>query len=234
MIAPLTNYTIKGAIWYQGESNTGRPEEYSTLFPAMINNWREKWQLGDFPFLFVQLHNFMESYDYPTESNWALTREAQLNALRLPNTAMAVAIDLGEWNDIHPLNKKDVAKRLALAAQKTAYSEKGIVASGPIYKSMVIKGDSIILTFSDIGTGFMIKDGDELKGFAIAGEDRIFVWANTKIINNQVIVWNQKVKNPVAVRYAWANNPEGANLYNKEGLPASPFRTDNWILRLND
>jgi len=230
MIAPLTNFNIKGVVWYQGESNTGRPEEYSKLFPALICDWREKWQIGDFPFLYVQLPNYLESYDYPVESNWALTREAQLHALSVPNTAMVVAIDLGEWNDIHPMNKKDVAKRLALAARKTAYNEKGIVASGPIYKSMAIKGGRIFITFSDIGTGLMIKDGNELKRFAISGEDKKFVWAKAKIKNNKVVVWNDKVKNPVAVRYAWANNPEGANLYNKEGLPASPFRTDNWKL----
>ncbi|MBN2350139.1 MAG: sialate O-acetylesterase [Bacteroidales bacterium] len=228
MIAPLTDYSIKGVIWYQGESNTGRPFEYKTLFPAMINNWREKWQQGDFPFLYVQLHNFMKSYDYPTESNWALTREAQLEALSLPNTAMAVAIDLGEWNDIHPLNKKDVAKRLALAAYKIAYGEKNIVSSGPLYQSMIIKWDSIELSFSNIGSGLTIKDGAVLKHFAIAGEDGKFIWAKAKIADNKVIVWSEKVKKPVAVRYAWADNPEGANLYNKEGLPASPFRTDNW------
>ncbi len=226
MIAPLTKYSIKGVLWYQGESNTGRPLEYATLFPAMINNWREKWHQGDFPFLYVQLHNFMKSYDYPTESNWALTREAQLEALSLPNTAMAVAIDLGEWNDIHPLNKKDVAKRLALAAYKIAYGENDVVSSGPLYKSMVIKGDSIELSFSNIGSGLLIKDGNELKHFAIVGQDGKYVWAKAKITDNKVIVWSEKVKKPVAVRYAWADNPEGANLYNREGLPASPFRTD--------
>ena len=229
MVSPLTSFAIKGVIWYQGESNTGRPLEYATLFPELIKNWREKWGQGDFPFIYVQLHNFMESYDYPTESNWALTREAQLHALSLPNTAMAVAIDLGEWNDIHPLNKKDVGKRLALAAQKIAYNEVDVVSSGPIYRSMEIEGDSIILTFSDIGSGLMIKGGGELKRFAIAGQDRKFIWAKAKIADNKVIVWHEKVKKPAAVRYAWADNPEGANLYNKEGLPASPFRTDNWI-----
>jgi sialate O-acetylesterase len=228
MISPLTSYAIKGVIWYQGESNTGRPQEYATLFPALIKNWREKWGQGDFPFIYVQLHNFMENYDYPTDSNWALTREAQLHALTSPNTAMAVAIDLGEWNDIHPLNKKDVGKRLALAAQKIAYDDVDVVSSGPIYRSMEIKGDSIILTFSDTGTGLMVKGEGELKHFAIAGQDEKFVWAEAKITGNKVIVWSEKVKNPAAVRYAWADNPEGANLYNKEGLPASPFRTDNW------
>jgi sialate O-acetylesterase len=229
MIAPLTNYSIKGVIWYQGESNTDRPLEYDSLFPAMITNWRDKWNQGDFPFIYVQLHNFMESYGYPTESNWALTRDAQLHALSLPNTAMAVAIDLGEWNDIHPLNKKDVAKRLALAAQKTAYNQQNIVSSGPIYQSMRIENDSIIITFSDIGNGLIIKGGGELKYFAIAEHDRKFVWANAKISGDKVIVWSEKVKMPVAARYAWADNPDGANLYNSEGLPASPFRTDNWI-----
>jgi len=229
MISPLTDYAIKGVIWYQGESNTGRPSEYATLFPALIKNWREKWERGDIPFIYVQLHNFMESYDYPTESNWALTREAQLHALSLPNTAMAVTIDLGEWNDIHPLNKKDVGQRLALAAQKIAYNDADIVSSGPIYRSMEIENDSIILTFSDIGSGLMIKGGGELKCFAIAGQDKKFVWARAKIADDKVIVWCEKVKKPAAVRYAWADNPEGANLYNKEGLPASPFRTDNWI-----
>jgi sialate O-acetylesterase len=228
MIAPLTNYTIKGVIWYQGESNTGRPQEYAALFPALIKNWREKWGQGDFPFIYVQLHNFMESYDYPTKSNWALTREAQLHALSLPNTAMAVAIDLGEWNDIHPLNKKDVGKRLALAAQKSAYGDVDVVSSGPIYRTMEIVGDSIILAFSDTGSGLMVKGGEELKSFAIAGQDKKFVWAKAKIVDDKVIVWSEKVKKPAAVRYAWADNPEEANLYNKEGLPASPFRTDNW------
>jgi sialate O-acetylesterase len=230
MIAPLTNYCIKGVVFYQGESNTDRPIDYASLFPALIKDWRDKWELGDFPFLYVQLHNYMESYDYPTESKWALTREAQLHALSLPNTAMVVAIDLGEWNDLHPLNKKDVAGRLALAAYKTAYKEKDIVSSGPIYKSMAINNDSIELSFSDIGSGLIIKGGGELKHLAIAGMDRKFVWARAKITGNKLIVWNENIKNPVAVRYAWADNPEGANLYNQEGLPASPFRTDNWQL----
>ncbi len=228
MIAPLTRYTIRGVIWYQGESNAERPQEYARLFPALINNWREKWGQGDFPFLFVQLHNFMESHEYPTESNWALTREAQMRALSLPNTAMAVAIDLGEWNDIHPLNKKDVAERLILAARKTAYGEENVVASGPMYQSMEIQGDSIVLSFSETGSGLVAQGGGELKHFAIAGKDRKFVWAGARIDGNRVVVWNKHVKNPVAVRYAWADNPEGANLYNREGLPAAPFRTDDW------
>lgn len=228
MISPLTDFAIKGVIWYQGESNTDRPLEYASLFPALIKCWRTEWAQGDFPFLYVQLANYMEQQEYPTESDWALTRESQLKALTLPNTAMAVAIDLGVWNDIHPLNKKDVAKRLALSAQKTAYNEKDVVASGPLYKSMKIKGDSIILFFSDIGSGLMVKGGGSLKEFAIAGKDKKFVWAKASIKNNNVVVWSGNVKNPVAVRYAWADNPEDSNLYNKEGLPTSPFRTDNW------
>ena len=228
MISPLTNFSIKGVVWYQGESNTNRPDEYAKLFPAMIKNWRKKWNQGNFPFLFVQLHNFMKSYNHPTESNWARTREAQMEALELPNTAMAVAIDLGEWNDIHPLNKKDVAKRLALAARKTAYNENDLVASGPVFQSMKINGKKAELTFSNVGSGLAAKGGDKLKQFAVAGADKKFVWAKANIKGNKVIVWSPEVKNPVAVRYAWADNPEGANLHNKEGLPASPFRTDDW------
>jgi sialate O-acetylesterase len=228
MIAPLINYKIKGVIWYQGESNAERPWEYFKLFSAMINDWRTNWNEGNFPFLFVQLPNFMEAKKEPSESNWALLREAQLKTLSLPETGIAVAIDIGEWNDIHPLDKKDVGKRLALAAQKVAYGDKEVVSSGPIYRSMKIEGNKIILSFYNIGTGLMAKGNSELKCFAIAGEDSQFVWAKAKIEGDKVIVWNDKIANPVAVRYAWADNPEGANLFNKDGLPASPFRTDKW------
>ncbi len=228
MIAPLLNYSIKGVIWYQGESNASRkPSEYYKLFSALITNWRQKWNQGGFPFLYVQLANFMDVKDQPSESNWAELREAQLKTLSVPKTAMAVAIDVGEWNDIHPLNKLDVGKRLALAAQKVAYGE-DIVYSGPIYKSMKIDGNKIILSFTHTGGGLVAKGCSELKQFAIAGRNKKFVWAKAKIEGNNVIVSSDKVLKPVAVRYAWSNNPEGANLYNKEGLAASPFRTDDF------
>ncbi len=226
MIAPLLNYKIKGVIWYQGESNTDKPLEYQKLFPAVIADWRKKWNQEDFPFLYVQLANFMEVKDQPSESNWAELREAQLKTLAVPNTAMAVTIDIGEWNDVHPLNKKDVGRRLALAAQKVAYGEKEVVHSGPIYQSMKTEGNKIIITFTNTGGGLIAKGSGQLRHFAIAGEDKNFVWAKAKINGNKIIVWNDQVTNPVAVRYAWADNPEGTNLYNEEGLPASPFRTD--------
>ncbi|MEO2127166.1 MAG: sialate O-acetylesterase [Christiangramia sp.] len=230
MIHPIEKYHIKGVIWYQGESNTGDPEAYKTLFPDMIADWREKWgqQPEDFPFIFVQLANFMEAYDAPTDSNWAHLREAQLETLQVPNTGMAVAIDVGEWNDIHPLNKKDVGDRLAQAAKNLAYGEE-IVAGGPIFESYEVKGDSIEIHFKNVGDGLMAEDG-ELKEFAIAGKDQKFVWANARIEGDKIVVFSPKISHPVAVRYAWANNPENANLYNKEGLPASPFRTDDWEL----
>jgi sialate O-acetylesterase len=224
-IAPLLNYSIKGVIWYQGESNTGKPLEYQKLFPALIADWRQKWNQGDFPFLYVQLASFMEAKNEPSESNWAELREAQLKTLAVPNTAMAVTTDIGEWNDVHPLNKEDVGKRLALAAQKVAYGDEKVIYSGPIYQSMKTEGNKIILTFTNIGGGLIAK-GDELKYFSIAGADKKFLWAKAKIEKDKVVVWNDQVPNPVAVRYAWADNPEGANLYNREGLPASPFKTD--------
>ena len=224
MIHPLLQYRIKGVIWYQGESNAERPAEYAEMFPVLIQDWRAQWKQGDFPFLFVQLPGFMEPKSQPGESNWALFREAQLRTLSEPNTGMAVAIDIGEWNDIHPLNKKDVGKRLALAARKVAYGEQAIVCSGPAIQSMAAEGKRVTLTFTNIGTGLMAKGGGKLKHFAIAGADHRFVWAKAKIVDDKVVVWNRKVKNPVEVRYAWADNPGGANLCNREGLPASPFR----------
>ncbi len=225
MIAPLRRYAIKGVIWYQGESNAENPSDYQNLFSALIADWRRQRHQGDFPFLYVQLANYMEAKDQPSESNWALLREAQLKALAIPNTAMAVAIDLGEWNDIHPLNKSEVGRRLSLAAQKTAYGDSQVVYSGPLYKSIKRKGNKIILSFTHIGGGLIAKDGP-LKGFAIAGKENRFVWAEAEIKGNQVVVWNDKINKPAAVRYGWADNPAGANLYNREGLPASPFRTD--------
>lgn len=225
MVAPVINYSIKGICWYQGESNSSRAAEYTKLQPAQIADWRNKWQQGDIPFLFVQLPNFMEANYLPSESQWAELREAQLKTLSVPNTAMAVAIDLGEWNDIHPDNKKDVGERLALAAQKVAYGEK-IVYSGPVYQSSKTEGNKIILTFDHIGSGLVTNDGEELSEFAIAGADKKFVWAKAKIDGDKIIVWCDAVTNPQYVRYAWADNPVNPNLYNKEGLPASPFRTD--------
>jgi len=225
MIAPLLTTSIKGVIWYQGESNASRAEEYRKSFPALIVNWREKWKQGDFPFLFVQLANFMEKKTDPSESEWASLRDAQLHTLSLPKTGMAVAIDLGEWNDIHPLNKQDVGHRLAVIAEHLAYDDKKNVSLGPIYKSAKTSGNKIEISFSSIGSGLVAKNGD-LKYFSIAGTDKKFVWAKAKIEGDKVIVWSDEVVNPTLVRYAWADNPEGANLYNKEGLPASPFSTE--------
>ena len=223
MVAPLINYRIKGILWYQGESNTGKPAEYQQLLPALINDWRNKWQQGPLPFIFVQLPNFMEVQYLPSESQWAELRSGQLKSLSVTNTAMAVTIDVGEWNDVHPLEKKVVGERLALAARKLAYGNEKIVYSGPLYRSSVKVADSIIIEFDHVGSGLKIKGRGDLNYFAIAGADRKFVWAEAKIVNNQVVVWSDEIKDPVCVRYAWADNPAGANLYNIEGLPASPF-----------
>jgi sialate O-acetylesterase len=223
MVAPLINYRIKGILWYQGESNTNKPTDYQQLLPALINDWRDKWQQGPIPFIFVQLPNFMEVKYLPSESQWAELRSAQLKSLLVTNTAMAVTIDVGEWNDIHPLEKKVVGERLALAARKLAYGDEKIVYSGPVYKSSVKEADSLKIEFDNIGSGLKVNGGGDLNYFAIAGADRKFVWAEAKIHNNQVIVWSHEIKDPICVRYAWADNPAGANLYNKEGLPASPF-----------
>lgn len=226
MIAPLIPYGIKGVIWYQGENNVGAAQKYQSFFPALIQDWRSQWQHGDFPFLFVQLANFLKEDANPEESSWALLREAQTKSLKLPNTGMAVIHDIGDWNDIHPLNKKDVGDRLALIAQKVAYLDQKIIYSGPVYQSSAIEGGQIVLSFTSVGGGLMAKEGTELKHFAIAGADKKFVWAKAKIIGNTVVVHSNNVKKPKFVRYAWANNPVGANLYNREGLPASSFRTD--------
>jgi len=229
MLAPLVPYTINGFAWYQGESNSGRAAEYAKLLPALINDWRSRWQQGELPFLVVQLANYMAINNEPSEGGWAWIRESQLKtAQTVPNTALAVAIDIGETNDVHPLNKKEVGKRLALAAEKIAYHEGNVVYSGPVYQSMKVEGNKIILSFNNVGSGLWAKDG-ELKQFSIAGEDGKFVWATAKIEGDKVVVWNEAIAHPVAVRYAWANNPMGSNLYNKENLPASPFRTDDWI-----
>ena len=223
MVAPSINYSIKGFLWYQGEANTSNPQQYQLLLPALITDWRNKWHDGTLPFIFVQLPNFMEVQYLPSESQWAELRSGQLKALTVPNTAMVVTIDAGEWNDIHPLEKKVVGERLALAARKLAYSYEKIICSGPVYKSSVKEADSIKIEFDHIGSGLLVKGGGDLYYFAIAGADRKFVWAEARIQNNHLVVWSNEIKNPLYVRYAWADNPEGANLYNLEGLPASPF-----------
>ena len=223
MIAPLKNYAIKGVIWYQGESSTKKPLEYSALMETLITDWRAQFQQGSFPFLYVQLTNFMEPKSEPGESDWAALRQQQKNTLAVPNTAMAVTIDLGEWNDIHPLNKYDVGKRLALQARKMVYGEKNIVSSGPLFKSMEQKGNQLILSFSDVGSGLMAKNNTALKGFEIGDKDGKFVWATATIEGDKVKVWSDAVLQPFKVRYAWADNPVEANLFNKEDLPASPF-----------
>ncbi|VAX29110.1 Sialic acid-specific 9-O-acetylesterase [hydrothermal vent metagenome] len=226
MINPLLPYGIRGAIWYQGESNAERAMQYRKLFKALINDWRAAWGQGNFQFLFVQLANFMKRSNKPTDDSWAHLREAQTMALELPNTGMAVTIDIGEAKDIHPKNKQEVGRRLALIALAKTYG-KDIPYSGPMFKSMKKEGSKIRLQFTNTDKGLKIKGGKQLKGFAIAGTDKKFVWAKAKIDGDEVIVWNSKIKNPVAVRYAWASNPL-CNLYNGADLPASPFRTDSW------
>lgn len=226
MVAPETNYTIRGFCWYQGEANTGKAEEYSRLLPALIKDWRTQWNQGDLPFLNIQLPGFMDYNYLPSESDWALLREAQLKSLSVPNTALTVTIDLGEWNDIHPDNKKDVGERLALTAMKLSY-QKDIVYSGPIFQSSeIMDGNKISIRFSNTGTGLITNDNEDPGDFAIAGADKKFVWAKTRIEGDKVIVWNENITQPKYVRYAWSDNPVHPNLYNKEGLPASPFRTD--------
>jgi len=227
MIAPLIGYTIKGAAWYQGETNVGRSAEYQRLLPAMINDWRTRWEQGDFPFLIVQLANYKQVKAMPEESMWAELRESQdLISQRISHAGLAVAIDVGEAGDVHPLDKKTVGQRLALAARKVAYGEKDLVYSGPVYQSMKTESNRIVLSFTNTGGGLIAKDNGGLKEFSIAGADGKFVLANARIEGGRVIVWNDTITQPLAVRYAWADNPDKANLCNKEGLPASPFRTD--------
>ncbi len=231
MIAPATNFAIKGMLWYQGESNSGKAEEYAKLQPAQILDWRKKFNQGELPFLYVQLPNFMDANYIPSESQWAELREAQLKSLAVPNTAMSVGIDLGEWNDIHPDNKKSVGERLALAAEKLVYGE-NIVSSGPIFQLASIENDKIVLSFSNIGGGLIANDEEDLREFAIAGADKKFVWATAKIVADKIEVSNKSIASPMYVRYAWADNPD-VNFYNKDGLPASPFRTDGGNLDKN-
>jgi sialate O-acetylesterase len=214
MLHPVINYTIKGVVWYQGETNSNWPNNYTKVLSSLIEEWRNLWNLKELPFLCVQLPNYMETKKEPEESNWAILRDQQLKILSIPNTSLIVTIGLGEWNDLHPLRKKEVGQRLALAAEKLAYGEKKVVASGPIYQSMKVKEDKIELTFTNFGSGLITNDGKELKHFAIAGADKKFVWAKAEIKGNKISVWSDILVHPEIVRYAWADNPAGANLYN--------------------
>lgn len=226
MISPIQPFAIRGVIWYQGESNAGLANEYRTLFPAMIGGWRREWNEDDFSFLFVQIAPFQKPQPIPTESAWANLREAQLiTSLKVPNTAMTVITDAGSITEIHPLTKQIVGLRLSLAARAIAYGEQ-IEYSGPIFKSMITKGNRVVLSFDHAGSGLMAKDGD-LRGFSIAGDDRQFVWAEASIQGDKVVVSNPLVEHPTVVRYGWADFPE-VNLYNKDGLPASPFSTEDF------
>jgi sialate O-acetylesterase len=228
VLKPTIGYGIRGVIWYQGESNAGRAYQYRDLFPLMIRSWRDEWKQGDFPFYWVQLADFRFEKQEPADSDWAELREAQTMTMgKLPSTGEAVIIDLGEGRDIHPRNKQDVGKRLARWALARDYGL-DIPYHSPMYRSMERKGEKIVLTFDHVGRGLRPFDVPEARGFAVAGNDREFVWAETKITGkDQVEVWSSRVPNPVAVRYGWATNPV-CNVYSMEGLPLTPFRTDDW------
>ena len=235
MVNPLIPYAFQGVLWYQGEANVGRAKQYKIAFPLMINDWRTQWKQGDFPFYFVQLSTFNEfNGNSKTGSKWAELREAQTQTLKLPNTGMAVTTDIGNAKDIHPTNKQDVGKRLAAIALNNVYGKKRIY-SGPIFKSQEIKVNQIILTFDNIGSGLSTSHSNGiLKGFEIAGADKVFHSAKAIIKNNKVIVYSENVKNPVAVHYGWADDDTEINLFNKEKFPASPFRTDSWEMTTVD
>jgi sialate O-acetylesterase len=222
MVMPILPFAMRGVIWYQGEANASRAWQYRSLFPAMIRDWREQWDQGDFPFLFVQLANYKTNL---APEAWAELREAQATALALPHTAMAVTIDIGESKDIHPKNKQEVGRRLALCARALVHGE-DVVASGPTYASMAVEDAAISLTFDNAEGGLIVRGGSPA-GFEIAGEDRRFVAAEAVIAGNRVVLRSPAVRAPVAARYAWRDDPV-ANLYNQAGVPAPPFRTDDW------
>ena len=240
MIHPLIPYAFRGAIWYQGESNGGEGVSYFQKKKALIGGWRKLWNQGDFPFYFVQLADFQHPNNNPAGGDgWARIREAQRATLSIPNTGMAVIIDIGAANDIHPRNKQDVGVRLALWALANDYGQKDLVYSGPLYKGHTVEGNAIRVNFDHVGSGLMVgkKEGlaptaeiadGKLARFAIAGADKQWHWADAVIDDGSVLVSSPNVTAPVAVRYAYSMNPDGCNLYNREGLPASPFRTDNW------
>ena len=228
VLHPTIGYGIRGVIWYQGESNASRAYQYRDLFPLMIQHWRDEWGQGDFPFYYVQLADFRAESDQPGDSDWAELREAQTMTMdRLPNVGEAVIIDVGEGRDIHPRNKQMVANRLARWALARDY-HKNIQFRGPAYRSMKIEGNKVTLTFNHVGQGLYAFDEREPQGFTIAGEDKKFVKAQAKIISsNQMEIWSDNIQNPVSVRYAWADNPI-CNMYSRDGLPMTPFRTDDW------
>ena len=228
MLNPVIPYGIKGAIWYQGESNASRAQQYKRVFPNMIKDWRTKWGEGNFPFLFVQLANFKKPVDVPGESEWAELREAQTQTLKLENTGMATIIDAGDALDIHPTDKQTVGCRLSLAARKVAYGE-NLIYTGPTYQSMKSEAGKIVITFDHTGKGLKANGKyGYVNGFTLASKDGAFKWAKATILNNNsVIVSSNEVENPDAVRYGWADNPDDLNLYNSEGLPTNPFRTDS-------
>ncbi len=227
MIAPLLPYALKGVLWYQGEANAGRAYQYRLTFPLLIQDWRARWK-EELPFYFVQLSSFGAYQNSNQGSDWAELREAQTMALRLPNTGMAVTTDIGNPHDVHPTNKQDVGKRLAANALKYTYGQ-DVLPAGPMFEAVSFKKDYAVLSFRFTGSGLEARDKfGYLKGFEIAGNDRVFYYAKAEIRGDQVVVWHPKGLQPVAVRYAWANAPEDANLFNKEGFPACPFRTDSW------
>ena len=233
MVSPLAGYGIRGAIWYQGEKDGWRYQQYPLCFRAMVTDWRRSWGMGDFPFLFVQLSTYKGWGDVqaapdptPNEGTWGFIREAQTLCLAVPNTAMAVSLDRQDFNDAHPKNKRAVGERLALAALAKAYG-KDIVHSGPMYESMKVEGGKIRLRFSHVGRGLVVDGAKGKNGFAVAGKDRKFVWAEVAVDGDTLVAWSKEVPEPAAVRYAWANFPY-FGLSNKDGLPAPTFRTDDW------
>jgi sialate O-acetylesterase len=229
MIAPLIPFAIRGAVWYQGESNEGRAQQYGLLLPTMIKSWRDRWGQGLFPFGIVQLPNYRQAKPEPSDDPWGHLREAQRRtALTTPNVGLIVTIDIGEADDIHPRNKLDVGRRMSRWALVDVYGRK-MIKSGPLFRQAKVEGPKIVLTFTEVGAGLKVRDGDTLDEFAIAGADHQWHWAEAKIVGkDRVEVWSDAVPQPQAVRYAFNSNPKHPNLTNDTGLPAAPFRTDDW------